>query len=393
MEEKSSTISPASVQSDEHTTSLSLTRRESSVDHITNLSTLEIPQSQIPTVSSSSDTNPPISVPALFYESPKIPQTVNWSPVAAGEVSGDKREPAGQLGHTSVYIPSSYTRRHETVVTKVVPSRKPLPPTPVRAINNKSQPEVDTYTDTCAESKEIVKANDLSDETLTSAINSQRSSIRQTGLQLPVSTFTPTSRSENVQENVMTSDEESNVNERQLPPILAQTIIPGLEIAHRPPARVQTVAHRDRGPQPWARGQQPVESSEVHMLDTHPWNRKNDDSASTISRKRRYFFNFKSRSEKPTPTPLPASLELCFSSCGSNLILWCSKDAAQIIRIRHPFRSGQRYSLDLPESMDGKTPNTSIRYLASSGETIVALVHIGNVRSYSTHALAIPIHC
>lgn len=360
VEEKSSTTSLSSIQSDGNDNSPSLNNSDPTADL----------------------TTPPSIATHEQYTHCHInvSRDLNRNSAAADEVRGDEPAIATLLGHgTDGYMGGGSTRRREVIIDKIVASRKPLPPTPAQSFDNDPKSETLGSDSQFFGPSKTLQANASSVETVTSPPASQRSSIRQTGLQLPVSTFTPASRPLNVQENGLNAFSERNHNESQPPLIVTQATVPGLEIAHNPLAGSQAIVQIDGEPHRFIRATQLAESSEVHMLDTAAWRRSSGDSASILSRKKRHLFSFRSRSEKPSPIILPASLELGFSSCGSNLVIWCSKDATQIIRIRHPFRSGQRYTLDLPQSTDGKAPNTSIRYLCSSGEIIVALVHIENV--------------
>jgi hypothetical protein len=226
-----------------------------------------------------------------------------------------------------------------------------------------------------------VKVPSVTEKASWSPFANERSSLREAGRQLPVSTFIPSPKLEEVPEGGPSSHDEPE--ELSSPPFSTRPTISGLEIADTRSIRTT---------------QRTMESTEVHMLDTpslvltprirteppgFKFHRSDDDS-STLRRRKSRLFNFMSRSEKSTPERLPHSLELSFSHCGRYLVMWCRKDATFIIRIEYPFRSGRRFQLDLPkerQSTDRNASNTSIRHLVCYGEAIAALIQIENVSS------------
>jgi hypothetical protein len=105
-------------------------------------------------------------------------------------------------------------------------------------------------------------------------------------------------------------------------------------------------------------------------------------ASSTASRSRHRFVGLFSRQNKAPLDPLPSSLQFCFSACGSYIALWCVREPRSIVRITQPFRSGRCLPLlPLPNgnSTDNRLVPKSIRHVACSDKTIVAIVHFEHV--------------
>jgi hypothetical protein len=70
--------------------------------------------------------------------------------------------------------------------------------------------------------------------------------------------------------------------------------------------------------------------------------------------------------------PLPPNLQACFSICARSLLIWSKRDSDFIVRVSHPFKSGQRVDLGTNSEATNQRKGFSIRLVAASSEFVAA---------------------
>jgi hypothetical protein len=106
-------------------------------------------------------------------------------------------------------------------------------------------------------------------------------------------------------------------------------------------------------------------------------------SASNGKSKLRFFKRLavsKNGSSSDQVAPIPLGLQHCFSLCAQSLLLWSRKDSDFIVRISHPFKTGQKLNLRDPY-VDPSTQQKgfSIRLVAANSRLIAAYVYTNKV--------------
>ena len=82
---------------------------------------------------------------------------------------------------------------------------------------------------------------------------------------------------------------------------------------------------------------------------------------------------------KPPKPVLPEDIQFCFSSCTQHIWFWCKKDPDSLVRLRDPFKDGQRFSIDHQDGLNNTMLKRNIRHLSATRDIVVMVLNLDEV--------------